>query len=110
MIITVSGFSTATFLTGLFEVIKDNTKSFEKIYIINPRNPVGEESGRVNLCELVNRFQENDIIVWDNFPDDLVKRDIDNAQTVLELISTSNTGVKTKKKIKRRVSTRSRKK
>jgi len=51
---------------------------------------VGEESGRVNLCELVNRFGENDIIVWDNFPDDLVKRDIDNAQTVLELISSKN--------------------
>src|SRR5215469_10159437 len=75
---------------GIFEVIKDNTKSFEKIYIINPRNPVGEESGRVELCELVNRFEENDIIVWDNFPDDLVKRDIDNAQTVLELISSKN--------------------
>jgi len=75
---------------GIFEVIKDNTRSFEKIYIINPRNPVGEESGRVNLCELVNRFEENDIIVWDNFPDDLIKRDIDNAQTVLELISSKN--------------------
>jgi hypothetical protein len=75
---------------AIFEVIKGKTKSFEKIYIINPRNPVGEESGRVNLCELVNRFEENDIIVWDNFPDDLVKRDIDNAQTVLELISSKN--------------------
>ncbi len=74
---------------GIFEVIK-NTKSFEKIYIINPRHPVGEESGRVNLRELVNRCEENDIIVWDNFPDDLVKRDIDNAQTVLELISSKN--------------------
>ena len=47
----------------------------------------GEKMGRTNLIDLIYQFTENDIIVWDNFPDDLVKRDIDNARKALETIS-----------------------
>ena len=72
---------------GIFEVIKQRIQNFERVYIINPRNPIGMESSRTELRYLVARFDRNDLVVWDNFPDDLVKRDIDNAVRVLEILS-----------------------
>jgi hypothetical protein len=75
---------------GIFEVIKQRIQKSERVYIINPRNPIGKESSRMDLRFLVDRFDRNDLVVWDNFPDDLVKRDIDNAVRVLEILSARN--------------------
>ncbi len=75
----------------MFEVIKSKVTSIERIFIINPRNIiVGAESGRIDLCELASRIIETDAILWDNFPDDLVKKDIDNASKVIDIISSKN--------------------
>jgi hypothetical protein len=75
----------------IFEIMKDKRQQLqgliEKVYIINPRQRIGEKTGRTNLINLINQFTENDIVVWDNFPDDLIKRDIDNARRALEIIS-----------------------
>ena len=72
---------------AIFEIIKDKMEGTEKIYIINPRQTTGEESGRIILTELLNRFTGKDMIIWDNFPDDLMKKDIDNSRKALEIIS-----------------------
>jgi hypothetical protein len=76
---------------AIFEIIKNKTEDTEKIYIINPRQTAGEESGRTNLTELMNRFTEKDMIIWDNFPDDLMKKDLDNSIKALEIISSKDT-------------------
>jgi hypothetical protein len=75
---------------AIFEIIKDKMEGTEKIYIINPRQTTGEESGRISLTELMNRFTEKDLIIWDNFPDDLMKKDLDNSRKALEIISSKN--------------------
>jgi hypothetical protein len=77
----------------IIEIISQNVENFSKIYVINPRNAtVGIDSGRASLSSLSDRFNENDAaVVWDNFPDNLIKRDIVNAQKVLEVISSKDT-------------------
>ena len=75
---------------AIFELIKEDLSNFKKIYFINPRNTVGNESGRIKILDLIGKLQEDDGVVWDNFPDDLVKRDLDNARNVLEVISSRN--------------------
>jgi hypothetical protein len=67
----------------------------ENIFIINPRQTISEESGTIRIHELVNRLNQKDIVVWDvvwdNFPDDLLKRDVESAGKVLEIISVKDT-------------------
>ncbi len=67
----------------------DTAKYQDKLFIHGPSGSgkSKEKTGRTNLIDLINQFTENDIIVWDNFPDDLIKRDIDNARKALEIIS-----------------------
>ena len=72
----------------IYELIKDDKlNDVENIFIINPRQTIGEESGRVSIHELANRLSQKDIVIWDNFPDDLLKRDVESAWEVLEVIS-----------------------
>ncbi|MDQ4014224.1 MAG: hypothetical protein M3136_00460 [Thermoproteota archaeon] len=75
---------------AMFELIKENLSKLKKIYFINPRNTIGAESGRIKLLDLLGRLEEDDGVVWDNFPDDLVKRDLDTAKHVLDLVSSRN--------------------
>jgi class 3 adenylate cyclase len=75
---------------ALFELVKQNLDKLNKIYFINPRNTVGNESGRIKILDLIAKLGELDGVVWDNFPDDLVRRDLENARNVLELISSKN--------------------
>nr|MDQ3969807.1 RNA helicase domain-containing protein [Thermoproteota archaeon] len=75
---------------AIFEIIKGKIEGIEKIYIINPRQTTGEESGRLILTELMNRFTEKDMVIWDNFPDDLIRKDIDNSRKALEIISSKD--------------------
>ena len=72
----------------IYELIKDDKlNDLENIFIINPRQTIGEESGRVSIHELANRMNQKDIVVWDNFPDDILKRDVETAREILEVIS-----------------------
>jgi hypothetical protein len=77
---------------AIFEIIKNKMKGTEKIHIINPRQIAGEESGRTNLTELMNRFRftEKDTVIWDNFPDDLIKKHLDSIRKALEIISSKD--------------------
>ncbi len=75
---------------SIFELVKENLSNFKRIYFINPRNTVGNELGRIKILDLIGKLEEDDAVVWDNFPDDLVRRNLDNARNVLELISSRN--------------------
>lgn len=75
---------------GVLEIIRQNIRHVERVYVINPRNAVGLELGRAPLMDIVNMFSENDMIIWDNFPDDLIRRDYNNVLRVLELLSSRN--------------------
>jgi class 3 adenylate cyclase len=74
----------------ILQILRDSISTIENIYVINPRNPVGDESARINLEEFVNRLEKYDAVIWDNFPDDLIKRDRESARQVLEIISSKN--------------------
>jgi RNA helicase len=71
----------------IYELAKDKINDVENIFIINPRQTIGEESGRISIRELANGLSQKDIVIWDNFPDDLLKRDVESAWEVLEIIS-----------------------
>ena len=76
---------------GIFEIVKSKVTMIDRIYIINPRTVItGTESGRIDLYELINRFKENDAVLWDNFPDDLLKKDIESGRKALEVVSSKN--------------------
>ena len=68
-----------------------NAGRTEKIYVINPRNAIGVESGMISLYDLVNKFGEKDVVIWDNFPDGIIQRDIATAMRVLEIVSSRRT-------------------
>jgi hypothetical protein len=75
---------------ALFELVKEDLGNLNKICFINPRNTVGNESGRINVLDLIAKLGPQDGVVWDNFPDDLVRIDLENARNVLEMISSKN--------------------
>jgi hypothetical protein len=74
----------------IFEIMKNKIQGTEKIFFINPRQFTAEVSGRISLTELINRFTEKDIVIWDNFPDDLMKKDLDNSRKALDMISSKD--------------------
>jgi hypothetical protein len=60
-----------------------------KIYIINPRQVLDKNIQRANLMQLSYQFTCHDVVIWDNFPDGLMKKDIDTGKIALEIISSS---------------------
>src|SRR5215469_10197300 len=64
---------------------------FQKVYVVNPRNAIGVESGMISLYGLVNKLGENDVVIWDNFPDGMIQRDTASATRVLEIVSSRRT-------------------
>jgi hypothetical protein len=71
----------------IYELFKDKSNNVENIFVINPRQTIGEESGRISIPKLANKLNQKDIVIWDNFPDDLLKRDVESAREVLQIIS-----------------------
>ncbi len=77
----------------IYELIKPKVTNLNNIFIINPRNTVTDASaelGRMDLYDLVGLFSDNDAVVWNNFPDDMVKKDFDSGRKALEIISSKN--------------------
>src|SRR5215213_5460504 len=72
---------------GIFEIVRNRIAQLSKIYIINPRQTSGEAAGRANLEELLNNVGPEDAIIWDNFPDDMIDRDVNSAVRALQIIS-----------------------
>ncbi|HEX9317768.1 MAG TPA: hypothetical protein VF884_02415 [Nitrososphaeraceae archaeon] len=76
----------------IYEIIKEKSKRFNRVFIINPRHLVGIESHRIGLSKLMNDVSGDDAVIWDNFPDDLLIRDVDSTKEVLGLISSKTVG------------------
>src|ERR671919_1333516 len=74
----------------IFELAKIKLdEKIERIYIINPRQALDTNIQRANLMQLSYQFTCHDVVVWDNFPDGLMKKDIDTGKIALEIISSS---------------------
>ena len=73
----------------ILEILKRNISTITNIYVITPCN-TAEKVQMVDLLELVKKFKIGDAVIWDNFPDDLIKRDFHTVLRVLEIISSRN--------------------
>lgn len=74
----------------VFEIIQTRGKEIKNIYIINPRSTGGNESGRRDLATLISSCGDDDLIVWDNFPDGMAKNDPDNVKKALGIACSNN--------------------
>ena len=74
----------------IFELVKSKlSEKIKRLYIINPRQVLNKNIQRANLMQLFNQLTHEDIVVWDNFPDGVIKKDIDTGKLILEIISSS---------------------
>jgi class 3 adenylate cyclase len=61
--------------------------NYEKIFVINPSNPAGLDTHRKDISLLSLQFGQNDLVIWDNFPEGLVKRDLQSAFSAIEILN-----------------------
>jgi hypothetical protein len=71
----------------IIELLRSNEGTYERIYVINPSNPAGLNSCRETISTLSQQFTRKDLVIWDNFPEGLVKRDLQNAFGALEIVN-----------------------
>lgn len=64
-----------------------NNNNYEKIFVINPSNPAVLDTHRKGISSLSLQFGQNDLVIWDNFPEGLVKRDLQSAFSALEVLN-----------------------
>jgi hypothetical protein len=74
----------------IIELLNNRNASYERIFVINPSNPAGLDSDRANIATLSQQFSRNDLVIWDNFPEGLIKRDLQNAFGALEIVNASS--------------------
>jgi adenylate cyclase len=66
---------------------KSDNNNYKKIFVINPSNPAGLETYRKDISILSLQFSQDDLVIWDNFPEGLVKRDLQSALVALEILN-----------------------
>ena len=71
----------------MIELLRNKKQSYDRIFVINPSNAAGLDSSRENISILSQRFGRNDLVIWDNFPEGLVKRDLQNAFGAVEILN-----------------------
>jgi GTPase SAR1 family protein len=71
----------------IIELLRSKKGNYDRIFVINPSNPAGLDSSRENISTLSQQFGRNDLVIWDNFPEGLVKRDLENAFGALEILN-----------------------
>jgi hypothetical protein len=71
----------------IIELLRSKKGSYDRIFVINPSNPAGLDSCRESISTLSQQFGRNDLVIWDNFPEGLVKRDLQNAFGALEIVN-----------------------
>jgi class 3 adenylate cyclase len=64
-----------------------NNSNYKKIFVINPSNPSGLDTHRRDISLLSLQFSQHDLVIWDNFPEGLVKRDLQSAFSALEILN-----------------------
>ena len=65
----------------------NGNNKYKRIFVINPSNPAGLDSHRKDISLLSLQFSQNDLMVWDNFPEGLIKRDLQSAFSALEILN-----------------------
>jgi hypothetical protein len=75
---------------AIIELLRSKKGSYGRIFVINPSNPAGLSSGREIIPTLCQQFGANDLVIWDNFPEGLVKRNLENAFGALEIINSGS--------------------
>lgn len=73
----------------IIKLLRNKDTTYERIFVVNPSNPSGLDSGRENIAVLSQQFGRQDLVIWDNFPDGLIKRDLENAFGALEIVNAS---------------------
>jgi hypothetical protein len=71
----------------IIELLRSKKGSYDRIFVINPSNPAGLDSSRESISSISQQFGRNDLVIWDNFPEGLVKRDLENAFGALEIVN-----------------------
>jgi hypothetical protein len=71
----------------IIELLRSKKGSYDRIFVINPSNPAGLDSSRESISTISQQFGRNDLVIWDNFPEGLVKRDLENAFGALEIVN-----------------------
>lgn len=71
----------------IIELLHSKKGSYDRIFVINPSNIAGLDSSRESISALSLKFGRNDLVIWDNFPEGLVKRDLQNAFGALEIVN-----------------------
>jgi hypothetical protein len=69
----------------MFEIIKDKIPKFDHVYVISPHNLAESVHDETSISNLVSKMGENDIIIWDNFPDGFLQGEI-NVDHGLEIL------------------------
>jgi hypothetical protein len=72
---------------AIIELLRGKKGSYDRIFVVNPSNPAGLNSSRESISTLSQQFSINDLVIWDNFPEGLVKRDLENAFGALEIVN-----------------------
>jgi hypothetical protein len=72
---------------AIIELLRSKKGSYDRIFVINPSNPAGLDSSREIISTLSQQFGRRDLVIWDNFPEGLVKRDLENAFGALEIVN-----------------------
>ena len=70
----------------IIELLRGRKGNYDNIFVINPSNPAGLDSSRENISVLSQQFSTKDLVIWDNFPEGLVKRDLENAFGAVEIL------------------------
>jgi hypothetical protein len=71
----------------IIELLRSKKGSFDRVFVINPSNPAVLNSSRESISTFSQQFSTNDLVIWDNFPDGLVKRDLENAFGAVEIVN-----------------------
>jgi hypothetical protein len=71
----------------IIELLRSKKGSFDRVFVINPSNPEVLNSSRESISTFSQQFSTNDLVIWDNFPDGLVKRDLENAFGAVEIVN-----------------------
>lgn len=71
----------------IIELLRSKKGSYDRIFIINPSNPAGLDTSRESISTFSQQFSRKDLVIWDNFPEGLVKRDLENAFGALEIVN-----------------------
>lgn len=74
----------------LLEVVKFHLCKCEKLYLVNPQGLPAYSAKTTDLDALIKKCSPVDMLIWDNFPDCMNRRDEKNTNLALSLLSSAS--------------------